>query len=122
VAGTQRGQNTIFRFTFDGVTVAHFGDFGQRALRPEQRDALGKVDVLILPVGGGPTIAQDDAVALVRELDPPVLIPMHYRTEYIQFLDTADGFLDALGRPVEEAGGDVELSVGERKVLKLTLT
>ena len=70
VAGTQRGPNTIFRFTLDGTTVAHFGDFGQPALRPEQREALGDVDVLILPVGGGPTIAVDDAVALVRELQP----------------------------------------------------
>ncbi|HEV2592632.1 MAG TPA: MBL fold metallo-hydrolase, partial [Gaiellaceae bacterium] len=42
VAGTQRGPNTIFRFELDGTTYAHFGDFGQRALRPEQREALGK--------------------------------------------------------------------------------
>jgi hypothetical protein len=56
VAGTQRGPNTIFRFTFDGLSVAHFGDFGQNALRSEQRSALGEVGVLFLPVGGGPTI------------------------------------------------------------------
>ena len=42
--------------TLDGVRVAHFGDFGQAALRPEQRAAIGEVDLLFMPVGGGPTI------------------------------------------------------------------
>ena len=53
VAGTQRGPNTIFVFSFDGIRVAHFGDFGQSALRPEQRDAIENVDLLLVPVGGG---------------------------------------------------------------------
>jgi L-ascorbate metabolism protein UlaG (beta-lactamase superfamily) len=55
-AGTKRGPNTIFAFTLDGVRVAHFGDFGQAALREEQAAALGTVDLLLIPVGGGPTI------------------------------------------------------------------
>jgi L-ascorbate metabolism protein UlaG (beta-lactamase superfamily) len=101
VAGTQRGPNTIFRFTLDGTTVAHFGDFGQPALRPEQREALGDVDVLLLPVGGGPTIAPDAAAALVRELRPALVVPMHYRTPAIGFLDPPDAFLEALGARVE---------------------
>ncbi len=101
VAGTQRGPNTIFRFALDGTTVAHFGDFGQPALRPEQREALGDVDVLFLPVGGGPTIAPDAAAALVRELRPRLVVPMHYRTPASGFLDPPDAFLEALGARVE---------------------
>jgi L-ascorbate metabolism protein UlaG (beta-lactamase superfamily) len=101
VAGTQRGPNTIFRFDLDGTTFAHFGDFGQPALRPEQREALGDVDVLLLPVGGGPTIAPDAAAALVREVGPALVVPMHYRTPAIGFLDPPDAFLDALGAKVE---------------------
>jgi L-ascorbate metabolism protein UlaG (beta-lactamase superfamily) len=97
VAGTQRGPNTIFRFDLDGVVIAHLGDFGQRALRPEQREALGNVDVLFLPVGGGPTIPQEDAAALVRELAPRLVVPMHYRNEAINFLDPPDAFFTALG-------------------------
>jgi L-ascorbate metabolism protein UlaG (beta-lactamase superfamily) len=100
-AGTQRGPNTIFRFALDGTTVAHFGDFGQPALRPEQREALGDTDVLLLPVGGGPTIAPDAAAALVRELRPALVVPMHYRTPAIGFLDPPDAFLEALEAPVE---------------------
>jgi L-ascorbate metabolism protein UlaG (beta-lactamase superfamily) len=102
VAGTQRGPNTIFRFTLDGTTVAHFGDFGQPALRPEQREALGEVDMLLLPVGGGPTIAPDAAAALVRELRPRLVVPMHYRTPAIGFLDPPNAFLEALGTRVHQ--------------------
>ena len=104
VAGTERGPNTIFRFMLDGTTVAHFGDFGQPRLRPEQWEALGDVDVLILPVGGGPTIAQDAAVELVGDLRPRLVVPMHYKTPAIGFLDPPDAFLDALGARVERHG------------------
>lgn len=119
VAGTRRGPNTIFRFALDGTTVAHFGDFGQPALRPEQREALGDVDVLLLPVGGGPTIGPDGAAALVRELRPALVVPMHYRTpDGLDFLDPPAAFLDALGAPVERLAAseaDVEPLLGTRE-------
>ena len=118
VAGTQRGPNTIFRFSLDGTTVAHFGDFGQPALRPEQREALGDVDVVLLPVGGGPTIAPDAAAALVRELRPALVVPMHYRTPAIGFLDPPDPFLEALGARVERletSEAEIEPLLGSRE-------
>lgn len=99
-AGTQRGPNTVFRFTLDGLAVAHLGDFGQDALRREQRAALGDVDVLFLPVGGGPTIGGEPAAAVARELQPRLVVPMHYRTEVVDFLEPPDEFLAALGAPV----------------------
>jgi L-ascorbate metabolism protein UlaG (beta-lactamase superfamily) len=93
-AGTERGPNTIFVFELDGVRVAHFGDFGQSRLRPEQEGAIGKVDLLILPVGGGPTIGAEGATAIVERLAPRWVVPMHYRTPRIGFLETADAFLE----------------------------
>jgi L-ascorbate metabolism protein UlaG (beta-lactamase superfamily) len=93
-AGTERGPNTIFVFELDGVRVAHFGDFGQRELRPEQAAAVGEVDLLILPVGGGPTIGAEGAAAIVERLKPRWVVPMHYRTPRIGFLETADAFLE----------------------------
>ena len=66
VAGTQRGPNAIIVFGLDGLRLCHFGDFGQGALRPEQRAAIGDVDVLMLPVGGGPTVGGEPAAAIVR--------------------------------------------------------
>jgi L-ascorbate metabolism protein UlaG (beta-lactamase superfamily) len=115
VAGTQRGPNTIFCFTLDGLRICHFGDFGQAALRPEQRAAIGEVDVLMLPVGDGPTVGGEPAAALVRELRPRLVVPMHYRTEALNFLDPPDAFLDALGARIErldESGFEVEPQLG----------
>jgi L-ascorbate metabolism protein UlaG (beta-lactamase superfamily) len=96
VAGTQRGPNSIFVFELDGLRVAHFGDFGQAALRDEQAAAIGSVDLLFLPVGGGPTLGAAGALAVVERLAPSWVIPMHYRTPRIGFLETADEFLAAM--------------------------
>jgi L-ascorbate metabolism protein UlaG (beta-lactamase superfamily) len=93
-AGTARGPNTIFVFELDGLRVSHFGDFGQSELRPEQAAAIGAVDLLILPVGGGPTIGAEGAAAIIERLAPRWVVPMHYRTPRINFLETADAFLE----------------------------
>jgi L-ascorbate metabolism protein UlaG (beta-lactamase superfamily) len=95
-AGTQRGPNTIFVFDFDGVRTAHFGDFGQPALRDEQAKAIGTVELLFVPVGGGPTIGPDEAAEIARRLGARWVVPMHYRTPRIGFLDTADAFLERM--------------------------
>lgn len=97
-AGTERGPNTIFAFELDGLRLAHFGDFGQRELRPEQRQALGEVDLLFLPVGAGPTIGAQQAAAIVEELNPRWVVPMHYRTPRIGFLEPVDEFLDLISQ------------------------
>jgi L-ascorbate metabolism protein UlaG (beta-lactamase superfamily) len=95
-AGTERGPNTIFVFSFDGVRVAHFGDFGQSELRPEQAEAIGQVDLLFVPVGAGPTIGAEQAAAIAERLGANWIVPMHYRTERVSFLEPADAFLDRM--------------------------
>jgi L-ascorbate metabolism protein UlaG (beta-lactamase superfamily) len=101
VAGTVRGPNTIFSFSLGGLRLCHLGDFGQPALRREQREAVGEVDVLFVPVGGGPTIGGTAAAELVRALAPRLVVPMHYRTGAVNFLEPPDAFLEALGARVE---------------------
>jgi L-ascorbate metabolism protein UlaG (beta-lactamase superfamily) len=96
VAGTARGPNTMFCFSLDGIRACHLGDFGQPGLRPEQRSAIGEVDVLFVPVGGGPTIGGAAAADLVRSVAPRLVVPMHYRTPAVDFLDPPDAFLDLL--------------------------
>ena len=107
-AGTERGPNTIFAFELDGVRVVHFGDFGQAELRREQREAIGRVDLLFLPVGGGPTIGAEGAAVIVGELGPLWVVPMHYRTERIGFLEPADEFVAAFGEPLRPQGSAFE--------------
>jgi L-ascorbate metabolism protein UlaG (beta-lactamase superfamily) len=101
VAGTERGPNTIFVFELDGLRVAHFGDFGQRQLREEQAAAIGGVDLLILPVGGGPTIGAAQAGTIVSSLDPRWAVPMHYRSARADFLpETEEEFVAAMPQTV----------------------
>jgi L-ascorbate metabolism protein UlaG (beta-lactamase superfamily) len=97
-AGTERGPNTIFAFELDGLRVCHFGDFGQRALREEQVEAIGGVDLLFVPVGAGPTVGGSQAAAIVDRLSPRWVVPMHYRTPRVGFLEPADAFLELVAR------------------------
>ncbi len=96
VAGTQRGANVIYVFEMGSVRVCHMGDFGQAELRPEQRTAIGKIDLLFIPVGGMATIDGRAAAELVELLAPSWVVPMHYRTPAISFLEPLDGFLAAV--------------------------
>ena len=92
-AGTERGHNTIVCFELDGIRVCHMGDFGQAALRDEQLAAIGSVELLFVPVGGMATIGAAAAAGVVARLSPRWVVPMHYRTPRIGFLETAEEFL-----------------------------
>jgi L-ascorbate metabolism protein UlaG (beta-lactamase superfamily) len=98
VAGTQRGANVLFVFSLAGRRVAHLGDLGQRTLRDEQLTALGQVDILFVPVGGGPTIGAAQATGIGAALGAKVMVPMHYRTERIDFLEPVDAFAEQAAR------------------------
>ena len=117
VAGTLRGANVMFAFTFDGVRVAHLGDLGQPALRPEQEALLSDVELLMVPVGGGATIDAGQAAAIVERVAPRWIVPMHYRTERIGFLEPADGFLERYAHVVRAGSPRVELPDGDGPIV-----
>lgn len=118
-AGTERGPNSIFSFELDGIRVAHFGDFGQRSLREEQAAAVGSPDLVFLPIGGGPTIGAEQAAQIVEELRPRWVVPMHYRTNRINFLEPPDAFLERMGhvQRLAEPAFDTEGLEGERPLV-----
>lgn len=107
-AGTERGPNTLFAFALGGLRVAHLGDLGQRALRPEQLAALGQVDLLFAPVGGGPTIGAEQAWEIAAQLGAQIVVPMHYRTERIDFLEPVDDFAARAPRVERLAGSSFD--------------
>lgn len=77
--GRRRGQVSMFCFEMDGVRVCHVGDLGA-ALSPAQIAALGRIEVLLVPVGGTYTLDAAGAWEVVEQLAPRVVIPMHYLT------------------------------------------
>lgn len=92
VKGAKRGKNTMTLVEADGLRVLHMGDLGHM-LSPSQLAAFGRVDVLLIPVGGFYTIDAQQAAALAAEIAPSVTVPMHYR---------GDGFGYDVIAPVEE--------------------
>lgn len=78
--GALRGPNTIYTYEINNIKVCHLGDLGE-TLTPEEIRGIGKVDVLMIPVGGCFTIDSEEAVKAINTLNPKVVIPMHYATE-----------------------------------------
>ncbi len=95
--GARRGKNTVYLMEIDEVSVCHLGDLGH-TLTVEQVEELGDVDVLLLPVGGVSTINAPTAAEVVRQLEPKVVVPMHYHTEALKReLEPVDRFLKEIG-------------------------
>jgi L-ascorbate metabolism protein UlaG (beta-lactamase superfamily) len=94
--GDLRGKNTIYIIEMDGITLCHLGDLGH-PLGPHLIEEIGDVDILFLPVGEVSTMPIDTAVEVVRQLEPPIVIPMHYKTEaFTGNLSPVDKFLDKM--------------------------
>ena len=95
--GSKRGKNTIYLMEIDEVSVCHLGDLGH-VPTAEQVEEIEDVDVLLLPVGGVSTIDAPMAAEVVRQLDPKVVVPMHYKTEALnRQLEPVDKFLREMG-------------------------
>ena len=95
--GKSKGKNTIYVIEVDDIDVCHLGDLGH-TLSASQVAEIGHVDVLFIPVGGGNTINASKASEVVRQLEPKIVIPMHYKTpELNRELDPVDKFLNEMG-------------------------
>jgi L-ascorbate metabolism protein UlaG (beta-lactamase superfamily) len=94
--GDLRGKNTIYIIETDGITLCHLGDLGH-PLAAYLIEEIGDIDILFLPVGEVSTMPIDTAVEIVRQLEPPIVIPMHYKTEaFTGDLSPVDKFLDKM--------------------------
>jgi len=82
--GQQRGKNTIFCFEVDGIRICHLGDLGH-LLSAKELAEIGKVDILLIPVGGFYTIDAKVATQICDALAPKVAIPMHFKNEKCAF-------------------------------------
>lgn len=95
VQGTWLGKNTIFCFEVDGIKFCHCGDLGQ-LLDERQIAEIGRPDVLLVPVGGRYDLDADRANQVCQQLEPKVIIPMHFKTPDIHFpfeVESVDDFL-----------------------------
>jgi len=96
--GKERGANTIYTIEAEDLKLCHLGDLGQKELSPEQVDKIGEVDILMVPVGGVYTISAKEAVKVMSQIEPNIIIPMHYQLPKLKVkLDGLDKFLKTMG-------------------------
>lgn len=100
--GAKRGKNLLWHFQIDGVGILHCGDLGHK-LSDSEVDEIPSVDILLVPIGGVYTIDVKEAALLLTQLDPKIVIPMHYRLgedvpEAFRSLATVAEFLKEVGK------------------------
>jgi len=96
-SGRLMGKNTAYLIEIDDISICHLGDLGH-ALTDEQVEELGKIDVLLVPVGGVSTINAAAAAEVVRQLEPNIVVPMHYKTQALnRELEPVETFLKEIG-------------------------
>jgi len=92
--GKKYGKNTMYLFEIEHIRLLHMGDFGQKDISPDMRNELGDIDILLIPVGGGATLSAKQAHGIINELEPNMVIPMHYKLKNLSIkLDPVATFL-----------------------------
>lgn len=98
--GARLGRNTVYLYHIDDLLICHLGDLGHLLNSREQEEVNG-CDVLLLPVGGGNALDAKKAVEVVSQIEPQVIIPMHYATPALK---PSAGPLDPLDKFCKEMG------------------
>ena len=99
VNGKERGQSTIYLIEAEDLRFCHLGDLGQKQLTDEQLEKIDGVDVLMIPVGGDFTIDSSAAQKIIGQIEPKIVIPMHYALPKLKMkLDEVSKFLKTMGK------------------------
>jgi len=95
--GKERGNNIIYRIEMDDITICHLGDLGH-VLDNKQLKRLEGINILLVPVGGKYTLDAKLAVEVISQIEPRIVIPMHYKTKDMKIdIDGVDKFIKELG-------------------------
>jgi L-ascorbate metabolism protein UlaG (beta-lactamase superfamily) len=96
--GKEKNINTIYTIGSENIKLCHLGSFGQKELTEEQLEKIGEVDILMIPIGGNPTLSAKEAAKIMSQLEPKITIPMHYAIPKLKVkLDSLDEFLKIFG-------------------------
>jgi L-ascorbate metabolism protein UlaG (beta-lactamase superfamily) len=111
--GAHKEENTVFVFEFGGLTVCHLGDLA-KTLTQAQVESLPAIDILLAPVGGGGALDADDAAEVISQLEPRIVIPMHYRTPLVNLpLEPINRFLKEMGVAEQASQDTLRISAGQ---------
>lgn len=124
--GSERGLNTMYRIRTEDITLCHLGDLGQHKLTDAQVEDIGDIDILLVPVGGVYTIAAKEAVEIISQIEPKIVIPMHYKIEGLTIdLEGPEKFIKEIGLSPEKLPkfkiAQRDLPVEETKLVMLEI-
>ena len=113
--GDKPVKNTVYRIEMEDLNIVHLGDVG-RVLTAAEIDLLDGVDILFVPVGGTYTIDAAQAKKIIAEIEPKIVIPMHYDRSGIAFKDLApvSAFLKEMEK--EQVVAQPKLSISKGKL------
>jgi len=96
--GKERGRITIYTIEIENIRICHLSDLGQSELTSNQIDAIGEIDILLIPIGGKYTVSAKEAVKIMSQIEPKITIPMHYALPKLKYkLEKLEEFLNILG-------------------------
>ena len=102
--GKNRGSNIMYKISSEDLNLLHLGDLGQQALTNGQLAEIGEVDILLIPVGGNYTIDAKDALTIVKQINPYIIVPMHFKTAHVTIdLEPVEAFTCQFERCVKKA-------------------
>ena len=109
--GAESGKITVYVIEMEGMKIAHLGDIGQESLTDEQLEELEGVDILLIQVGGEETINGTGAVKIISQIQPRIVIPMHYKIPGLNMkLEPVDKFLKEFGVSAPEKMEKLKIS------------
>lgn len=108
--GKEKGKVVFYVIETENMKICHLSDIGQKELTPEQIEEIGDVDILMIPVGGVYTTNAKQASNIISQIEPKIVIPMHYQIPKLNLK------LDSLGQFLKEIGSQ---EIEPQKKLKI---
>jgi L-ascorbate metabolism protein UlaG (beta-lactamase superfamily) len=94
----EKSLNTIYTLETEEMRICHLGALSQKELTDSQIEKIGDIDILMLPIGGGDSISSKEAIKIMSQIEPKIIIPMYYQIAKLRLkLEGLDKFLKAMG-------------------------
>ena len=114
--GEKYGLNTIYKVEWEGIRLCHLGDFGEKELSDRVKEELNGADILFLPIGGETVIDAQKAAAIAAQIEPQIVIPMHYAIPNAKNKNQLDEFLKEMGG--EKIKAEEKLTIKKKDISK----
>ena len=112
--GKKYGPNTIYKVEWEGIRLCHLGDFGEKELSDRAKEELSGADILFLPIGGETVIDAQKAAAISAQIEPRIVIPMHYDAPNAKNKNQLAEFLKEMGE--EKTKAEEKLTIKKKDI------